>query len=74
MSEELTETDYNICIMAVMKCQILRKYSESGLPITLDDKSFGFAKMSDEEESALIAKLHSASQVAWLKEQKEKSG
>lgn len=70
---ELTEIEYNICMMAVMKCHFLNTLVKSGLELTpLTKKNFGFAEMTDEEESALIDKLHKHSELAWLKKQKVK--
>jgi hypothetical protein len=71
MCEELSETDYNICMMAVMKCHLLNTYVKSGIQMNpLTEKNFGFAEMTDEEESALINKLHKASELSWLRSQR----
>lgn len=68
---DLTEEDYEICIRAITKCQLLNSYVKSGLPYTVTDKNFGFADLTKDEETILIDKLRKASKLAWLKESKE---
>ena len=69
--EELTEQEYEICLQAVVKCHLLRSYVKSGLHVTLTDKNFGFAEITDEEETVLINKLNNAAKIAWLKNNME---
>jgi len=71
MDAELSEIDFNICMLAVMKCQLLHHIVETGLPCSLTSKNFGFPELTDEEESILIEKLYQGSQLAWLKTQRE---
>jgi hypothetical protein len=73
METELSEIDFNICMLAVMKCHLLHQVVEIGLPCSLNSKNFGFPELTDEEESVLIEKLYKASQLAWLKTQREDS-
>jgi hypothetical protein len=63
----LSDTDYNICIMAVIKCNLLWRAVKAGLPVNLTDKCFGFVDLSDEEEDLLITKLYANSELAWLR-------
>jgi hypothetical protein len=72
VSTELSEIDYNICLMAVVKCNLLWRAVKIGLPVNLDKRWFGFPDMTDDEEHELIEKLLNNSQLAWLKEQKNK--
>jgi hypothetical protein len=68
---DLSEVEYNICMLAVMKCDLLWRLIKSGLPISpLTEKNFGFPDMTNEEVSALVEKLYENSQLAWLKEQR----
>jgi hypothetical protein len=68
---ELSEVEYNICMMAVLKCDLLWRVIKSGLPLSpLTEKNFGFPDMTNEEVSVLVEKLHQLSQIAWLKEQR----
>jgi hypothetical protein len=70
MNIELTEVEYNICMMAVMKCNLLWKAIQAGLPLVpLTDKNFGFPTMTQEEESELVEKLYQNSELAWLRNQ-----
>jgi hypothetical protein len=69
---ELSDTDYNICMMAIMKCQLIHRAVKVGLPCTLTSKNFGFPDMTDEEELELVDKLHEASELAWLRAQRGK--
>jgi hypothetical protein len=71
MNNELTEEDLSICMLAVMKCDLLRRVVEVGLPCSLTSKNFGFPQLTEEEKSILIEKLYRNSQVAWLKTQRE---
>jgi hypothetical protein len=68
---ELSDTDYNICMMAVMKCNLLHRAVKAGLPCTLTLKNFGFPEITDEEELELVEKLYQASELAWLRSQRE---
>jgi hypothetical protein len=63
-----TEHEYAIMMSAIVKCHLLNSYVKAGVDVRLNPKNFGFAEMTDDEESALISKLHDASQIAWLKE------
>jgi len=67
--DEMSETDYNICMQAVIKCHLLRGWVDAGLVCTLTPKTFGFVTLTDEEEHVLIEKLYKRAQLAWLREQ-----
>lgn len=72
MDITLSELDYNICMMAVMKCHLLNTYVKAGVQMCpLTTKNFGFAEMTDEEESLLVEKLFRNSELAWLREQRK---
>jgi hypothetical protein len=67
--DDLTETDYNICMMAIGKCHLLQRAVKAGLPCNLTKDNFGFPEMTADEEYALITKLYRASELAWLRSQ-----
>lgn len=67
---ELTEEECSICMSAVMKCILFERFTQAGIPMKLTNKNYGFPQMTDEEEDALIKKLHGLSQIAFLKSQR----
>lgn len=68
--EELTEVEYNICLMAVMKCNLLWKVVKADVQmVPLTKRNFGFPDLTDEELETLANKLCEHSQLAWLKNQ-----
>jgi hypothetical protein len=70
MELELTEVEYNICLMAVLKCNLLHEITKSNLPmVPLTTKNFGFPDLTDEELDTLTNKLCKNSELAWLKNQ-----
>lgn len=68
----LSYVEYNTCVMAVTKCDILWRALKAGLPVTLTKEGFGFPDLTYDEESDLIQKLVNNAELAWLKEQREK--
>ena len=70
MTLELTEVEYNICMMAVMKCNLLWRLVKADVQmVPLTKKNFGFPDLTEEEESQLIEKLYQNSELAWLRKQ-----
>ena len=69
-NHNLTEIEYNICMLAVIKCHMLQGWINAGLPVNLTKKNFGFPDMSHDEEEILVQKLYENSQIAWLRENK----
>jgi len=69
MTDDLTDIDYNICVMAIVKCDLLFRAVKYGLPCTLTKKNFGFPDLSEDETSELIQKLRESSEIAWLRNQ-----
>ena len=68
---EFTERECMIMASAVIKCNLLKSYTEAGLPVTLTEKNFGFERMSDSDEESLLIKLNEISQIAWLNESRK---
>ena len=70
MDLELTEVEYNMCLMAVMKCNLLHEITKSNLPMSpLTKKNLGFPDLTEEELETLTTKLCKCSELAWLKSQ-----
>ena len=69
MIESLTDIDLNICILAIVKCNLIWRAAKVGLPVNITKKNFGFPDMTQEEEHELLMKLSEQSEIAWLKSQ-----
>ena len=74
MSFELTEVECNICMLAVMKCNLLWKFVKTEVQmVPLTTRNFGFPDLTEEELDTLIEKLHKNSELAWLRSQRSES-
>ncbi len=68
MNLELTEQEWNILYMALIKCDIIKRRVKSGRTVRLDDTTFGFADLSRDEYEKLTKKINANSDLAWLRE------
>ena len=70
MNIELTDVEYNICLLAVMKCNLLWKLVKAEVQmVPLTKKNFGFPDLTEEELESLTEKLSQNSELAWLRNQ-----
>jgi len=70
MTLELTQVEYNICMMAVMKCNLLWRLVKADVQmVPLTKKNFGFPDLTEEEIETLTEKLYKNSELAWLRDQ-----
>jgi phage terminase Nu1 subunit (DNA packaging protein) len=70
MNLELTEVEYNICLMAVRKCNFLWRCVKADVQmVPLTKKNFGFPDLTNEELDNLTEKLYKNSELAWLRDQ-----
>jgi hypothetical protein len=65
----LSEDEYYICAMAIIKCHLLNKYVKAGLDVRLTPKNFRFHDMTDDEENKLVEKIYYNSELKWLQNQ-----
>jgi hypothetical protein len=71
MDYTLTEVEYNICMLAVMKCNLLWKFVKAEVQmVPLTKRNFGFPDLTEEELDTLIEKLYKNSELAWLRSQR----
>lgn len=69
---ELSSDDWSLCLLMLLKCELIHDAVNAGLPFNITKKNFGFPEVFKDKEKlyAILQKLEDNSKVAWLREQR----
>jgi len=65
---ELTKDEYNLCVLAITRCNMLMNAIKTDGGFDINKDTFKFPDMTSEEEKKLCMKLFNNAEIAWLKE------